>query len=185
MTATSWSPPAAASACTGKRSISPLNEIENDFQPALMCLVNQRVEISKHTEYRGDIAVVCNVIAEVDHRRWIDWRNPNPINSKPRQVVQPPPNSVRISDAIAIAVPERPRIDLIDNSAFPPYCIDRYRLLPSTSRRVETVGADQRDHGRLARERQEEELDDTLKNTFPASDPVSIAQPAPLDTDGD
>jgi len=42
-----------------------------------------------------------------------------------------------------------------------------------------------RDDGKLARERQEEALDDALKNSFPASDPVSIAQPAPLDTDGD
>ena len=42
-----------------------------------------------------------------------------------------------------------------------------------------------RDYGKLARERQEEALDDALKNTFPASDPVSIAQPTPLDTDGD
>jgi hypothetical protein len=30
-----------------------------------------------------------------------------------------------------------------------------------------------------ARRRQEEALDDALKNTFPASDPVSIEQPAP------
>ena len=29
-----------------------------------------------------------------------------------------------------------------------------------------------------ARRRQEEALDDALKNTFPASDPVSIEQPA-------
>ena len=28
-------------------------------------------------------------------------------------------------------------------------------------------------------------LDDALKNTFPASDPVSIAQPVPVDTDGE
>ena len=42
-----------------------------------------------------------------------------------------------------------------------------------------------RDHGQLARERQEEALDDALKNTFPASDPVSITQPAPLDTNSD
>ena len=30
------------------------------------------------------------------------------------------------------------------------------------------------------RRRQEEALDDALSNTFPASDPVSIEQPAPL-----
>jgi hypothetical protein len=32
---------------------------------------------------------------------------------------------------------------------------------------------------RARRHHQEEALDDALKNTFPASDPVSIVQPAP------
>ena len=36
-----------------------------------------------------------------------------------------------------------------------------------------------------ARRRQEEALDDALKNTFPASDPISIEQPAPPATDHD
>ena len=34
-----------------------------------------------------------------------------------------------------------------------------------------------------ARRHQEEALDDALKNTFPASDPVSIEQPAARDAD--
>ena len=42
-----------------------------------------------------------------------------------------------------------------------------------------------RNDGKLARERQEQALDDALKNTFPASDPISIEQPRPLDTNGD
>ena len=33
------------------------------------------------------------------------------------------------------------------------------------------------DGARTEREHQEEELDEALKNTFPASDPVSIEQP--------
>lgn len=37
----------------------------------------------------------------------------------------------------------------------------------------------------LARRHQEEELDDALSNTFPASDPVSIVQPAPPKPDWD
>jgi hypothetical protein len=35
------------------------------------------------------------------------------------------------------------------------------------------------DRDKRARARREEALDDALKNTFPASDPVSIEQPAP------
>jgi hypothetical protein len=40
-----------------------------------------------------------------------------------------------------------------------------------------------REHDRSKRSRrhQEEALDDALKNTFPASDPFSIEQPAPPD----
>jgi hypothetical protein len=36
---------------------------------------------------------------------------------------------------------------------------------------------------KLARQRQEEALDEALKNTFPASDPISIEQPAPREPD--
>jgi hypothetical protein len=36
-----------------------------------------------------------------------------------------------------------------------------------------------------ARQHQEEALDDALKNTFPASDPVSIEQPKPPEADHD
>jgi hypothetical protein len=54
--------------------------------------------------------------------------------------------------------------------------------------------AHQDDSPRDKRRRQELALDDALKNTFPASDPVSIAQPAgrdfprsepPIEGDGD
>jgi len=35
------------------------------------------------------------------------------------------------------------------------------------------------------RQQQEEALDDALENTFPASDPVSVVQPAPSAADRD
>ena len=41
------------------------------------------------------------------------------------------------------------------------------------------------DRSKRARRHQEEALDDALKNTFPASDPVSIEQPRPPDVDHD
>ena len=42
---------------------------------------------------------------------------------------------------------------------------------------------DDLDRGKLALERLEEALDDALKNTFPASDPISMEQPASADHD--
>ena len=38
-----------------------------------------------------------------------------------------------------------------------------------------------RDRSKQSPRHREEALDDALKNTFPASDPISIEQPAPLD----
>jgi hypothetical protein len=37
------------------------------------------------------------------------------------------------------------------------------------------------DRSKRSRRHQEEALDDALKNTFPASDPISVEQPAPPD----
>jgi hypothetical protein len=37
------------------------------------------------------------------------------------------------------------------------------------------------DRSKRSRKHQEEALDDALKNTFPASDPISMIQPAPPD----
>jgi nicotinate phosphoribosyltransferase len=44
---------------------------------------------------------------------------------------------------------------------------------------------DDNDRDKRERRRQEEVLDEALKNTFPASDPVSVEQPAPPATDRD
>jgi hypothetical protein len=46
---------------------------------------------------------------------------------------------------------------------------------PKPKPRPDDVDHDKRER----RRRQEEALDDALKNTFPASDPVSIEQPTP------
>ena len=43
----------------------------------------------------------------------------------------------------------------------------------------------QNDRDKRERKRQEKALDEALKNTFPASDPVSVEQPTPLAADRD
>jgi hypothetical protein len=55
---------------------------------------------------------------------------------------------------------------------------------PSKRRRKPHQG-DRSRAKRAQRQRQEDALDDALKNTFPASDPVSIEQPAPPAADYD
>jgi len=52
-------------------------------------------------------------------------------------------------------------------------------------RRRKTHQGDRGRARRARRQHQEEALDDALKNTFPASDPISIVQPAPPAADFD
>jgi hypothetical protein len=53
-------------------------------------------------------------------------------------------------------------------------------------REVDDAGwIDNYNRAKNARRHREEALDDALKNTFPASDPVSIEQPAPPAVDHD
>jgi nicotinate phosphoribosyltransferase len=51
--------------------------------------------------------------------------------------------------------------------------------MPAHAKRKRRQDQIERDEGERRR-RQEEALDEALKDTFPASDPVSLEQPAPL-----
>jgi hypothetical protein len=55
------------------------------------------------------------------------------------------------------------------------------KIRPNRGRKTHRDDRRRADHAR--RQRQDEALDDALKNTFPASDPVSIVQPAPPTAD--
>jgi hypothetical protein len=59
----------------------------------------------------------------------------------------------------------------------------RMKSRPKLGRKLQRGDRDRAKHAR--RLYQEEALDDALKNTFPASDPVSIIQPAPRAADFD
>ena len=96
------------------------NQIEDELEPALMRRLHQRVEILHGPEQGIDAGVIGDVIAEIDHRRGEDRRQPDRIDAERQQIGQPVDDPGEIADAIAITVLERARIDLIENAFAPP-----------------------------------------------------------------
>ena len=80
----------------------------------------QPVEIGERPEQRIDAAIVGNVIAKVGHRRGEDRRQPDGVDAERGEIVEPPLDTREVADAVAVAVLERARIDLIDDTALPP-----------------------------------------------------------------
>ena len=94
-----------------------------------MHLGNQPVEVGKRAEDRVDAFVLRNIVPEVLHRRGVDRREPDGIDAKPFQVIKPRENSGQVSDAVAIRILERSRIDLVDDPLLPPFMLLRHGTL--------------------------------------------------------
>src|SRR5450432_678093 len=96
------------------------HEIQDQFETARVYSGEQRVEIDHRAEQRIDAGIIANVIAKILHRRRKYWREPDRINAKLSEIGKPTDDARQIADAIAIAVLKRARVDLINDSGFPP-----------------------------------------------------------------
>src|SRR5690606_2811371 len=84
-------------------------------------------------ENRVHIGVVGDVVAEIGHRRREDGRDPDRVDPQPLEVVELRREPRQIPDAIAVAVGEGARIDLVDDPALPPKMLS-HRVLLSPGR---------------------------------------------------
>src|SRR5579863_2321812 len=105
-------------------------EIENDAQSPPVRLLQQIIEVLQGSEHRIDIAVIRDVVAEIFHRRWIDWRDPDGRYAQPAKIIEARRDAFQIADAVVIRVLKGTRVDFVNNSAFPPGCL-AHLILPA------------------------------------------------------
>ena len=96
------------------------HEVEQNLEPAPMGLHQQVVEVSQRTEAWIDVAIVGNVIAEINHRRRVNRRDPDGSDAKADEIIEPLRYSLEVADAVVVSVLKRARIDLIDRTTLPP-----------------------------------------------------------------
>src|SRR5438874_1070417 len=85
------------------------NEIEQDLQSTGMGGCEQTIEILQRAELRIDAVIVRNIIAEVEHRRGKDRRDPDRIDAEFYQVRNSSDDARQIADTVAVRVLERAR----------------------------------------------------------------------------
>ena len=94
--------------------------INHNFQTKLMCLVQQAVEIFQRAKQRINITVIGNIVSEIRHWRFKEWRNPDDVHTQRCHIRQLCCNARQVADAIAVTVGETARINLIDCGFTPP-----------------------------------------------------------------
>src|ERR1700674_919141 len=85
-----------------------------------MRLAEQVIEFDQAAEKGVDVAVIRDVVTEIGYWRRIDRRYPNGVDTQPDEMIEAIDNAFQVADAIAVAVLEGARIDLIDNPRLPP-----------------------------------------------------------------
>ena len=96
------------------------HEVEDQADAALVQRRDQPVEVLERAEQGIDVDVIRDVIAEIGHRRGVDRRDPDRVDPEPAQIVDPLEDALEIAHAVAVAVLERARVDLIDHRLLPP-----------------------------------------------------------------
>jgi hypothetical protein len=79
-------------------------EVENDFQMALMRRFYQPIDVGERSKDRLDAQIIRYVVAEVGHRRWMEWRDPDRVDAKPAQIVEALNDAIQITDPIPVRI---------------------------------------------------------------------------------
>ena len=81
---------------------------------------HEAVEVVERAEHGIDVAVVADVVAEVEHRRRKNGREPDGVDAEPRQVVEVGADPGEVTDPVRGRARERAGIDLIHHRGLPP-----------------------------------------------------------------
>lgn len=99
-------------------------QVDHHLQAQFVGTTDQGIEVGQGAELRIDVAVVGDVIAEVGYGRAHEGRDPDGVDAEVGHVGQAAGDAGEIADAIAVAVLEGARIDLVDHRATPPVAVD-------------------------------------------------------------
>ena len=96
------------------------NKVHNDLESSLFRLSCQFFEVVHGAEYRVDVSVAGNIVAEVRHGGLVDWGQPEGLNTNLHQMIQSVCDSSQVTGPVIIRVLEGARVDLVDDRTLPP-----------------------------------------------------------------
>lgn len=93
----------------------PRDQINDDLDAVFVCIRAERGEILIRAVTRRDLVKVCDIIARVAERRFIERIQPDCREAHVADVGQLRPDTIQITDAVRICVIKRLRIDVVKN----------------------------------------------------------------------
>ncbi len=96
------------------------DDVEQDPQAQRVGLLQERIELFHGAEQRVHAAVVADVVALVHLRGGLERGHPDPVDAEGGDVRQPGDEAGEVAHAVAVAVGEGARVDLVDDGGLPP-----------------------------------------------------------------
>ena len=96
------------------------DDVHDDADAAGVRLGDEPVEIVHRAESGVDGAVVGHVVPAVGLRRGVERGEPDGVHAEGVQIIETGDDAVQIAVAVAVAVGEGPRVDLVDDGVAPP-----------------------------------------------------------------
>src|SRR5258707_13929654 len=104
-----------------------------------MNLREQAIEVLHRSENWINPAIVRNVVSEIRHGRRVDRRKPDRVDAQLHQVIKALQNSVQITNAVAITILKRTRVDFINNAILPPSQLLHLPILLTVILQIESL----------------------------------------------
>ena len=96
------------------------DDVEQDAQAQRVRLRKQDIELFHGAEQRVHAAVVGHVVALVHLRGGLERGHPDAVDAEGGDVGQPGDEPGEVAHAVAVAVGEGARVDLVDDGGLPP-----------------------------------------------------------------
>lgn len=105
------------------------HKIQHHPDAAFVQFCEQRIEVVHAAEDWVDGTVIGHIVAEIEHRRCINRREPDGIDAELSEIVDFFADAGEVADAVAIRIFETARVDLVDHRFFIPGRCDSAELL--------------------------------------------------------
>jgi len=99
------------------------HQVQNDADAAPVRLGRQPVEVLQRAETRVHGGVIADIVTEISIGRGIERGKPDGVNAKLGKVIETRRDAGQVAEAVAVAVSEGARVDLVDDAVAPPEII--------------------------------------------------------------
>ena len=110
------------------------DDVEQDLDRSLRRVGDEAIEVVERAVRRLDVEVVGDVVAVIALWRREARRQPDGVDAEIAKVIEVLTNALDVTAAVAVAVGERSRVQLVDDGVCPPQVVARIRCFQRSAR---------------------------------------------------